>query len=453
MTDTVGLAAEPLATIAQRLCAVLADLPAIGKNQQNTAPGQNYSFRGIDDTLIQLNVWMARHGVTIAPLAGELRTEQRTSGKGNPVYCSYVHMTYEFIGMAGDKIVTSFWGEGTDSLDKATSKAAQAAFKYCLFQAFAIATKEAVDADADKDGGEPTLPKWMGPIIKRLNELPADYKGKAVGAILKANKQEPNQDIAWEAMTKQDSWEPWFTNLLDKAEAAIAKAQQDADAEAAATDPPTPEPESQDDTPEPAGEAAADAVTGNGTGAPQGGGDPVIPDPDPEPDPDPVPPEDDRPVADPTPPPSGESTAEQDIKYEEACAYVDTLKGPALQAKLREYDQPVGGSVPELKKRLKEFIREAIYNPGEDDDEPEEDGDEPTTIDYSDDGNEGLEGVAIDPTQVQIVRDELKNLGATGSDVFAEFLATYPTKLSETVDQWDVAAAMRFLAFVEDRTA
>ena len=123
MTDTATTAlAEDLdATIFQRMHAVLADLPAVGKDSENTQ--QNYMFRGIDAVLNALNPILAKHGVFYAPEVLEARMEQRTSGRGNPVYATWLHVKYTFYGLAGDKVEASAWGEGTDSLDKATNKA------------------------------------------------------------------------------------------------------------------------------------------------------------------------------------------------------------------------------------------------------------------------------------------------------------------------------------------
>jgi len=56
---------------------------------------------------------------------------------------------YTFYGLLGDSVVAIVEGEGTDSGDKATQKALTAAEKYCLFQAFAISTKELAESDSD----------------------------------------------------------------------------------------------------------------------------------------------------------------------------------------------------------------------------------------------------------------------------------------------------------------
>lgn len=451
MTDT-DLGANLDASIYERMAAVLRDLPAIAKASENKQ--QNYMFRGIDDVLNALNPVLAKHGVFYTPTVLEARTEQRTSGKGNSLYATWLHVQYTFYGLAGDTVTASAWGEGTDSLDKATNKAMTGAMKYCLFQVFAISTKEGGDADTDHNPGEETLPKWMGPIIQRLDGLPKEYRAKAVTSILKANKQEPGEDIEWLAMTNQSSWDPWFDKLFTKAEAAAAKAQQDADAEADAVDVPpsdasTKEGVSTEAVPSP--EESAPDRSAPVADEPQVEPEPA---PAPEPEPDPEPPADDpRPVADPTPPPSSESTAEQDIRYEEACAIIDAMKGPALQKELRDNQLEPGGSVPDLKKRLKEFVRDAIYSPA---DEAEELPDEPDgeVDNYDDDGYDTLVGVPIAKPQQAIVVSELEGATPEVLEAYAYRKARYPwdggAGLPDDVGEWDMAAAMRMIEVMEE---
>ena len=134
-------------TVQQRLVAILGELPAIGKTQRNVQQG--FMFRGHDDILNALNPLLAKHGVFVVPEVLERIPGQRTTAKGNIMFEVNLHVRYSFIGEAGDVVLASAWGEGTDSGDKATSKAMTMAFKSVLNQAFAISSAETVDADAD----------------------------------------------------------------------------------------------------------------------------------------------------------------------------------------------------------------------------------------------------------------------------------------------------------------
>ncbi len=135
------------ATIYERMTAILAELPPIGKTQKNTQ--QNFMFRGQDDMLNALNPLLAKHGVFIIPDVLERRTDHRTTAKGSIMFEVNLHVRFTAYGTAGDSVSGSAWGEGTDMGDKATSKAMTMAFKYWITQAFAISTAEASDPDRD----------------------------------------------------------------------------------------------------------------------------------------------------------------------------------------------------------------------------------------------------------------------------------------------------------------
>ena len=166
MTDTVeqpsGKQYDAMfATIHERMAAILAELPPIGKNQKNTQ--QNFMFRGHDDVLNALNPLLAKHGVIVLPDVLERITDQRTTAKGSVMFEVNLHVRYTFYGAGGDSITASTWGEGTDMGDKATNKAMTMAFKNVLNQAFAISNAENIDSDSKAD--EPT--------VKRGKQKPA----------------------------------------------------------------------------------------------------------------------------------------------------------------------------------------------------------------------------------------------------------------------------------------
>jgi ERF superfamily protein len=143
-------------TIYERMVAILAELPAIGKNQKNMQ--QNFMFRGHDDVLNALNPLLAKHGVFVVPQVLERIVGQRTTSKGSVMFEVNLCVEYVFYGLAGDYVRASAWGEGTDMGDKATNKAMTMAFKNVLNQAFAISTEEMIDSDAhtpEHSVGEP----------------------------------------------------------------------------------------------------------------------------------------------------------------------------------------------------------------------------------------------------------------------------------------------------------
>jgi hypothetical protein len=136
----------PDATIHQRMLAILSELPPIGKTEKNEQ--QNFLFRGHDAVLNALNPLLAKHGVFVVPAVLDRVTEQRTTSRGSVMYEVNLRIQFTFWGLAGDSVVGSAWGEGTDMGDKATSKAHTMGFKTMLAEAFAVSTAEFSDPDA-----------------------------------------------------------------------------------------------------------------------------------------------------------------------------------------------------------------------------------------------------------------------------------------------------------------
>ena len=146
-------ASSATATIHERMVAILAELPEIGKGSYNKQQG--FHYRSHDDVLNALNPLLAKHGVFVVPNVLErIANADRVTKSGNTMYEVNLHVRFTFYGLAGDSITASAWGEGTDSGDKSTNKAMTAAFKYCLAQSFAVSTGDTLDSDSDSP--EPT---------------------------------------------------------------------------------------------------------------------------------------------------------------------------------------------------------------------------------------------------------------------------------------------------------
>jgi hypothetical protein len=161
-------------SIHQAVSAIIGEMSGIGKNQRNK--DQGYNFRGIDDVLKELHPLFARHGVFFAPTVLERIYEERISAKGNVGHICHLHVAYKVYGPMGDFIEISTWGEGLDYSDKCTNKAMTAAFKYAMFELFAIADP---DDDADhntEDGGFDGAPiRKPGEYKNNVRQEPYDY--------------------------------------------------------------------------------------------------------------------------------------------------------------------------------------------------------------------------------------------------------------------------------------
>lgn len=174
-------------TVHEALARIVAELPAIGKNQRNVEQG--FNFRGIDDVLNALNPLLGRYGVHYLPDVLERVATVRTTRGGSSMYEVNLHVRYTFYGPAGDEVAGSGWGEGTDMGDKATNKAMTGAMKYVLFQVFAIATAEQSEIDSDRHTVEETGPapqateqqvvaliNRLKPIHDRLGDYPQEWR-------------------------------------------------------------------------------------------------------------------------------------------------------------------------------------------------------------------------------------------------------------------------------------
>lgn len=153
--------APPPVSAVQAVARVIAGMSAVGKDQVNTQ--QNFKYRGIDDVLAALKPELGKHGVVIVPHVEERITEQRATRGGGILFVVHLRVRWRIYGPAGDYLEAVTWGEGTDSGDKATNKAQTGAFKYMLFEVFAVAGPQ---GESDADGthpGDATDPKaWYG---------------------------------------------------------------------------------------------------------------------------------------------------------------------------------------------------------------------------------------------------------------------------------------------------
>lgn len=192
-------------TIHARIIAILAALPAIGKDQRNQQQG--FMYRGHDDVLNALNPLLAEHGVFIAPKVLKRIENTRTTKQGTTMYEVNLCVLYTFYGAGGDYIEASAWGEGTDSGDKSTNKAMTMAFKNVLAQVFAVSTAELSDADATTP--EPTT-RGSTPRPERGSRADTKFDpGKSLlpGAILV--KTQEDADALIRGLIEIDPLRPW----------------------------------------------------------------------------------------------------------------------------------------------------------------------------------------------------------------------------------------------------
>lgn len=187
MTDPIDATAVVYPSIYVLMARVLADLPAIGKDRENT--DQNFKFRGIDQVVDELNGKLAEHGVFYLPTVVSREVSSMERGQNRSVWRRIdLGILYTFYGPNGDSVTALTWGEGLDNGDKATSKAHTMAQKTCLVQAFCIATKDMDDPDAGSPPEQTASDAWGGwdsdaearaahdELVERLRTSPPDVQ-------------------------------------------------------------------------------------------------------------------------------------------------------------------------------------------------------------------------------------------------------------------------------------
>lgn len=133
--------------ITKALCAITADIGAIGKTKKNQQQG--YTFRGVEDLMNTLHPLFAKYGVIVIPEVLESTREERVTAKGAGLISAILRVKYHFTAIDGSEVCATVIGEGMDSGDKASNKALAVAYKYACFQVFCIPTEEIKNADPD----------------------------------------------------------------------------------------------------------------------------------------------------------------------------------------------------------------------------------------------------------------------------------------------------------------
>jgi hypothetical protein len=208
-------------TVFEAWAAVMGDVRAIEKNQQNTQQG--FSFRGIDATMQAVGPALRSHQVMVIPTGQELKTESYQTRSGTQMKNVTVTVQYRVYGPEGDHFEGVAYGEAADVGDKAVTKAQSVALRTFLLQALMVPTG---DPDPDAVSHERAV-QDANPALDEANEVRGDMlkdltdAGWTGAKLIKRFKDDYAADLlAADAKTVKAFW---------KALAAEARAQ-DADA-------------------------------------------------------------------------------------------------------------------------------------------------------------------------------------------------------------------------------
>jgi hypothetical protein len=128
------------------IAAIMAELPAIGK-EGKAAPSQGgYAYRGIEQITGHIQPLLAKHGVAIVPQVQSVDVKDIIVA-GKPWTDTTLRVDYLVVGPDGSQFVASTVGIGRDNSDKGGNKAMTQAYKYLLLQLFCIS-----DSADDGDG-------------------------------------------------------------------------------------------------------------------------------------------------------------------------------------------------------------------------------------------------------------------------------------------------------------
>ena len=139
------------ALIYERMAAIFAEAPVIGKDQTNR--DQGFKFRGIDDVYNTLRSVMAKNNVFTTSEIIESRRYEGQTKNGTAFVDSELVIRWRFYTLDGSAVASESVGVGRDYADKYASKAMAIAHKYALVQVFCIPTHE-----PGNDPDEETIP-------------------------------------------------------------------------------------------------------------------------------------------------------------------------------------------------------------------------------------------------------------------------------------------------------
>lgn len=132
-----------MTTIYQALSAVMNDVQGVAKRDKNTAPGGNYTFRGIDAVTNAVGPALRKHGVIVVPEVTDYQYGTIEVGKDRrQMGHARLLIAFTWYGPEGDSIRSVAAGEAFDSGDKATAKAHSVAFRTAMIQTLCLPTDE-----------------------------------------------------------------------------------------------------------------------------------------------------------------------------------------------------------------------------------------------------------------------------------------------------------------------
>lgn len=176
-------------TVVQALCAVQAELKAVGKGGTAAQQVGGYSYRTIDDVLAAVHPLFAKHGVVIAPVAV---TPTVTPGDRSGWRTLALHITYALYGPEGDHIEIQAYGEAISNTATAAGVAASYAFKTAVSQLLTLPTD---DPHSDPETGAIPDPMQWWETAGWETRKEHDEARTAIGDKLRSLEDGPRETV------------------------------------------------------------------------------------------------------------------------------------------------------------------------------------------------------------------------------------------------------------------
>ena len=169
---------EPIRTLAQRLSAIMADIPYVKKRPKEGLP---YPFVAHDDVAAALQPLFVKHGVICLPSVVE---RQQNGNRCEAL----VRLRYISTDIPSDTLAVEVFAHGVDNQDKGPGKALSYAVKMGLLKTFMIPTGEK-DIEQDQIEHSPADPALVRQALDLLNAR------DGAGLIALTDKLEDDQKI------------------------------------------------------------------------------------------------------------------------------------------------------------------------------------------------------------------------------------------------------------------
>jgi len=152
---------EPLKNLAEAVIAVMGEMESLPKDGVNSF--QNYAYTTEAMVANTIRPLLVKNGLALIPHNISV-TDAQPAGKFNK---SVISATYLLLHKSGESLTVTVPGEGMDSLDKSTTKALTAAFKYALLQMFCVGRGDDGDAGMpDNSAARAVAPKSENAAVR-----------------------------------------------------------------------------------------------------------------------------------------------------------------------------------------------------------------------------------------------------------------------------------------------